>query len=351
MKVMVYRIGSLGDTIIALPAFNAIRRQFQRDEIVLLTSRHKDCRVHAQDVLDGSGLIDGVLVYDGSKKGLARPAEFFNLGRRIRAMGIQRLYYLPPRLRSHAQAVRDHWYFRGWCGIPEVIGTEGVTRPRLRDAAGRFLRLEPEAAYLTGHLTRCGVDTQEASRGLLERLVSRKEAGRVDMLFKQSAGRLYVAVGIGGKGTAQKWPVERYQALVKRLVAARPEAEPVCFGGAGDWREAERLIAAAGRGRNFCGIFGVREGIEALRRCALYVGNDTGTMHMAALAGIRCVVVSSARANPGVWEPLGAGHRVLRKTVPCEGCELRDCDVPGHPCMEDISVEEVLKAVTGELVP
>jgi ADP-heptose:LPS heptosyltransferase len=58
----------------------------------------------------------------------------------------------------------------------------------------------------------------------------------------------------------------------------------------------------------------------------LYLGNDTGTMHLAVAAGLRCVAVFSARDWPGKWDPYGSGHHVLRVDVSCAGCKLVTCD-------------------------
>jgi ADP-heptose:LPS heptosyltransferase len=86
-----------------------------------------------------------------------------------------------------------------------------------------------------------------------------------------------------------------------------------------------------------------------LERCALYVGNDTGTMHLAASVGTPCVAIFSARDNPGKWEPTGPGHIVLRHEVPCAGCMLETCVDNDLECLKAISVDEVLAAIGGRL--
>ena len=92
------------------------------------------------------------------------------------------------------------------------------------------------------------------------------------------------------------------------------------------------------------GALGIRQSLAALRRCRLYVGNDTGTMHLAVAAGTRCVAIFSARDRPGLWEPYGSGHRVLRRKIECEGCELMECTEKGNACTLAIGVDEVVSA-------
>ncbi len=94
------------------------------------------------------------------------------------------------------------------------------------------------------------------------------------------------------------------------------------------------------------GRLGVRAGIAAMEGCGFYLGNDTGTMHMAVSAGIPCVAIFSARDYPGLWYPYGHGHIVLRRTVHCEGCMLEVCHKNGKNCLMSISVDEVLEACT-----
>src|SRR5438093_55389 len=63
--VLVFRVGQLGDTLIALPAIEAIRRRHPDDRLVLLTDRHPSDRKHVSswEVLGPTGCFDSVLHY------------------------------------------------------------------------------------------------------------------------------------------------------------------------------------------------------------------------------------------------------------------------------------------------
>ncbi len=80
-----------------------------------------------------------------------------------------------------------------------------------------------------------------------------------------------------------------------------------------------------------------------MKHAALYLGNDTGTMHMAAAAGVRCVAVFAAIDFPGRWYPFGDENKIFRVAVECEGCHTPDC-FNKHQCLEMISVDEVFEA-------
>src|SRR5439155_161076 len=119
------------------------------------------------------------------------------------------------------------------------------------------------------------------------------------------------------------------------------------------------LLNHWGRRYNAAGALGIRSGLAAMKRCRLFVGNDTGTMHMAAAVGVRCVAIFSSRERPGLWYPHGSGHRVFRTTIECEGCGLVECLERGNECIKSITTDDVLNACreilagfqNGEIVP
>ncbi|GAB4369628.1 MAG: hypothetical protein Kow00128_16040 [Deltaproteobacteria bacterium] len=161
-------------------------------------------------------------------------------------------------------------------------------------------------------------------------------------------GSLWIAVGPGSKMPSKVWPIERYREVVGRLIHDY-DVLPVVFGASSDRGLAEGLVSEWGRGYVAAGTLGVREGIAAMKRCCLYLGNDTGTMHMAVAAGIRCIAVFSARDYPGHWFPYGEGHVVFRTNPSCEGCMLEECVEHKNACLTAIGVDEVYDAAAGIL--
>jgi len=118
---------------------------------------------------------------------------------------------------------------------------------------------------------------------------------------------------------------------------------PVVFGGSEDVGLGNRLLSAWGCGYNAAGKLSLRGSAAALKHCALLLTNDTGTMHLGAAVDVPCVAVFSSRAAPGIWEPLGGGHRVLRSDIECEGCGLVECVERKMECLQRITTEEVLE--------
>jgi ADP-heptose:LPS heptosyltransferase len=155
--------------------------------------------------------------------------------------------------------------------------------------------------------------------------------------------RVWIAVGPGSKMPAKRWPLSRFLQVIGNLILEF-DIWPVVFGGEEDRTIGEWLLERWGRGYNAAGALGIRPSLAGMKRCRFFVGNDTGTMHMAAAVGLRCVAIFSSREPPGLWYPQGDGHRVFRSTIDCEGCGLIECLELGNECLKRISVEQVLTA-------
>ena len=142
---------------------------------------------------------------------------------------------------------------------------------------------------------------------------------------------------------AKRWPLSRFLHVIGNLISEF-DVWPVVFGGHEDKVIGDWLLDRWGSGYNAAGNLGIRASFAAMKQCELFIGNDTGTMHMAAAVGLRCIAIFSSRERPGLWYPLGEGHRVFRSAIECEGCGLVECIELGNECLKRISVDEVLSA-------
>jgi predicted nucleotidyltransferase len=140
-----------------------------------------------------------------------------------------------------------------------------------------------------------------------------------------------------------RWPLENYAAVLKDLVK-RFDVWPVIFGGHEDQDRGEFLIGHVGRGLNAAGKLDPRATVAAMRQCVLFFGNDTGTMHLAASAGIPCIGIYSARQWRGLWEPYTPRKTILRSEIECEGCGLTECLERQNECLNRISADDVAAA-------
>ena len=120
-------------------------------------------------------------------------------------------------------------------------------------------------------------------------------------------------------------------------------AFPIVFGGPENRAIGERLVGKWRTGAVAAGELSVREAAAVLEKCRLYVGNDTGTMHLAGAVGVPCVAIFAAIDWIGRWKPLGDRNHLIRKSVDCEGCHQPVCPFD-NKCLELVTVDEVYRA-------
>jgi heptosyltransferase-2 len=90
-----------------------------------------------------------------------------------------------------------------------------------------------------------------------------------------------------------------------------------------------------------------------IRRCDLFVGNDSGPTHLAGVAGIPTLGVYSGIANPDQWGPLGPNAAALYLPMLCSPCYLSNPWACPYKvaCLHDIGVESVYEAAVRMLLP
>ncbi|MCX7856936.1 MAG: glycosyltransferase family 9 protein [Deltaproteobacteria bacterium] len=346
MKVLVFHTGSLGDTLIALPAFKSIREHFKGVHITLLSDNQGDSGlINPKEILKEGVFVDSFLRYNANQSGIQdKLRETFQLAVLLRKQRFDTLIYLIRTGRPYISVLRDLVFFR-IAGIKHFYGYRYASKlpsrkklrplPFIRHETDNLLfRLEAMGIKANGQMPKLHDWLSEEDFECVNKWVS---------TLPYDGGRPWLAIGPGSKMQGKVWPKERYFEVVKRLIYEF-DIWPVVFGGQEDRMLGEYLIRQLGRGYVAAGALKVRPGIVALSRCIYYLGNDTGTMHMAVVAGIPCVAVFSARDFPGLWYPYGEGHIVIRKVLPCEGCMLETCVKQKNKCLMDISSDEVYEA-------
>ena len=349
MKILIFHIGSLGDTLVSVPALHVIREYFPGVRLTLLSdSQIGKNYVGPQDILEGSGLVDDYLSYpvDKSRAGkFLRPLRMTRLLMALRARRFDALIYLIRTKGREPRVSRDIRFFR-LAGIKKFIGTEGFVKfPK--KISGRPLPAMPQVGdqYLT-RLAASGMEAPPPGKGSVDLNIGKSEEAAVNgwlARLSHDGGRQWVGFGPGSKMRVKIWPLERYEDIGYKLIS-RFNLWPVIFGGPEDQNAGDALVARWRRGYVVAGKLNVRQSIDALRSCVLFLGNDTGTMHMAACANARCVGIFTSRDYPGHWYPYGNGHIVLRTPIECEGCMLETCVEKKMKCIMSISVEQVYEA-------
>jgi ADP-heptose:LPS heptosyltransferase len=296
-NILIIKFGALGNVVLSLSAFAAIRRHHPEARISVLTT------APYADWLAGAPYFDAVLVDQ-------RPEWWdFRSVLRLRRMLVggefSRVYDLQTSGRS---SLYFRLFPRGarpeWSGI-----ARGCSHPD-RDPQRDFLH---DARRQQGQLRQAGISEIPVadlswSRGKIER-------------FGLPRNFFLLVPGSSPHRLVKRWPVAQYRALAVALAARG--ITPVVVGGAAE-RELAADIAPA---IDLTGRTGFGELAELARSARFAVGNDTGPMHLIATAGCRSVVLFSADSDPALCAPVGPSVTVFRRDR-----------------LGDLSVEEVLSA-------
>jgi ADP-heptose:LPS heptosyltransferase len=324
-NLVIFRIGSIGDTVVAVPCFHAIARAYPQHRRILLTNAVDSVRASSvESVLQGTGLIHDALYFPPGRGKLGYTVA---LSRQLRQLDAEALVYLSPRT-TGLQVYRDLLFFRA-AGIRNIIGapiTPGARECHIDPLSGE---LEHEAERLARNLSpKIAVDLREPSWDLCLSLAECATA--TERMTRLLGWRPIVAVAPGARIPAKDWGEDRWDALLG-LLQTRIPAMSLVFVGAPDERPlAERLGRRwTGVKLNLCGELTPRESAAVLQKCNLLLCHDSGPMHLAASQGTRCLALFGNFNRPRQWFPYGTHHVVIYEA---EG-------------VRNISVERVADAV------
>src|SRR5215469_9584392 len=135
-------------------------------------------------------------------------------------------------------------------------------------------------------------------------------------------GAPIVAIGPAANWRGKEWRAERFAALAQRLTATDgllPGARVAVLAAAHERRQAEPLLAAIPLHRqiDLVGTIDLLTAVAVLRRCALFIGNDTGLMHIAAASGIPTLGLFGPSPSDQ-YAPWGQRTALVRSTDPPE---------------------------------
>ncbi|MBA2486247.1 MAG: putative lipopolysaccharide heptosyltransferase III [Nitrospira sp.] len=149
----------------------------------------------------------------------------------------------------------------------------------------------------------------------------------------------------GARYSLKVWPHERFVELADRLVDRF--SCHILLGGDQREREIAEQIARNTRcaPKVVAGKFSLLQFASLMKRCALFVGNDGGAMHIAAAMGTPAVALFGP-TYPQRWGPRGGPAQVIYKGLDCRACYHPTCLRGDDSCMQQITVDEVFTAVS-----
>ena len=320
-SIVLVRLRSLGDSVLATPAFAILRRAVPHARI------HVAMDEQFADLLAGQPDIDSVLPLAGGS-GIKAKA---GLVRRIRA--------LRPRLCVDMHGGSTAAWLTAFSGAAWRVGFAHFRHswaynekvPRAQEVLGRapsakVHTAEHHAATMI-HLGAAGAEIPAA------RLARRPAPSRAP----------YFALHAGAAYATKRWAVDHFRTIATEI-ARSCDLRPVFVAGPG-----EEWLAPQLPGFELCKDLTFPALARLLAGARLFVGNDSGPAHLAAAFGVPCVVVFGS-SDSAVWHPWRTPHRVVETQWDCKPCPGDRCYAFETPrCI--LSVEPgVVSSAAAELV-
>ena len=356
-RILAVKLADLGDLLAVTPALQAIRAAHPSAQIDLLVPPA------SAELLGDAPFIDRIITFD--------KFAFDSLRSVLNPLSVARSFLFLLKLRRtryDAVAIFHHFTMR-WGAVKFAmlaLATGAKIRAGLDNGRGLFLSRRVadtgfgamhEIDYWLQVASLLGADPYGGWRPKLPvSQADREEAGTLLASLGGNNGPL-VAVhpGAGAYSRARIWPVEGFGEVARNLIRAY-NARIVIVGGPDEVDSAAKLESLIGEGvvLNLAGRTGIHETAAVLERCDLFVGNDSGPMHIAAAMGVPVVAIFGP-SNSQAWGPYtppleNSKHRIVSRDLPCMPCfyrhhslGLREGCGP-RPCLTGLSASAVLTA-------
>lgn len=332
-RILISRTDRIGDVLLSTPVIKALRDKFPQAYISMMVSPI------ARDIVDDNPYLDEVIIYDkdGKHKSWLRTLKFSS---RLKKKKFDLAVILHPTNRVHLLVFL--------AGIPVRLGYNrkfGFLNNR-RVLHAKQEGLKHEAEYNLDLLKGLGIT---ASCGDLFMPLKAESELYVDEIFRKegiSKNDKILAINPGASCPSKLWPVERF-AQVAEKISALYGFKILILSGPKEMSLANKITLHHGiKGKvvNLAGKTSLSQTASIIKRCVLFISNDSGPVHIASALGTPVISIFG-RNQPGLsvrrWGPLGKCDKYLHKDLGCIRCLAHNCKKE-FACLKAISVEDVV---------
>jgi heptosyltransferase II len=336
MRIMIRATNWVGDAIMALPALWAVRRKFVDAQIAIVA------RPYVADIYRDQGVCDELIPYDPKAQHRGwRGRETLAAELRAKKFDLALLF----------QNAFDAAWLAWRAGVPERIGYA-------RDGRGILLTKSiatPKPGQIPAHekfyylelLRRAGFIEERSDDARITLRVSDPARQRGAVILAEAGARPNahrIAVGAGASyGSAKCWPPERFAKTLNTFLLDSG-TDVILFGTAAEAAVSDAIARDLMRPPiNLTGKTAIADLPGLLSQCHVFLGNDSGAMHVAAAVGLPVVAVFGP-TDPYGTAPVTPRATIVQQKPYCSPCFLRRCPTD-HRCMRAVSPEMVESAL------
>ncbi len=331
-RILIVRTDRIGDVLLSTPVIKALRDNYPDAYIAMMVSPY------AKDIVEGNPNLDEVIIYDKDSKHRTWGMSI-KFALNLKKNKFDLAIVLHPTNRAHLITFLT--------GIRRRIGYGRKLGFLLTDRIKHIKQLgeKHELEYSLDLLRYLGIEPKEKSLFMPIRPESEKWIAE---LFSQEGIKTtdkLLAIHPGASCPSKIWPSERFAQVADRL-AQKYGFKVFLIAGPKDIRLAQNVLKNMRHPLiNLAGKISVSQLASVLKRCQLFISNDSGPVHIASGVGIPVISIfgrNQKGLSPKRWGPLGKRDKVLHKEVGCSECLAHNC-IKDFACLKAISVDDVLE--------
>jgi heptosyltransferase I len=325
-RILIVRLSAIGDVVHGLPVLHALRDALPRAFLAWVVEGR------AAELLRSHRALDELIVVP--RRWLKSPGEVVRLRRRLRALRFDLTIDLQGLSKSAIAARLS--------GARRRIGFDGRDGREL----SRWLndeRVLPERTHVIERnlelLAPLGIVNPQVRFDLEDTPSAALAAGKI--LAAQHLDDRFAVINPGAGWPSKLWPAQRYAAVARYLGQTRALRSLVVWAGPQEFAWAEEIVAGSAGFAALAPATSLSELAAISRRAAVFIGSDTGPLHLAAAVGTPCVGLFGpmpAERNG----PYGPQHVAIQK-MRLSGTS-RQRRAAGPESMEAITIEHVAAA-------
>jgi lipopolysaccharide heptosyltransferase II len=337
-RILIVRTDRIGDVLLSTPVIKALRGTYPNAYIAMMVSPY------AKDIIDGNPYLDEVIIYDkdGKHKSWGRSLKF---SLRLKKRRFDLALVLHPTNRVHLVSC--------FAGIPRRVGYDRKLGFLLTDKIEhtKHLGQKHELEYNLDLLRHLGIEPKDKT---LYIPIKKESEEWTDELFREEAiakSDKLLAIHPAASCPSKVWPAERFSKVADRL-AERYGFKVLIIAGPKDIVSSKVVLENMRHSAVYLGgRTSVSQLASILKRCRLFISNDSGPVHIASAVGTPVISIfgrNQKGLSPKRWGPVGDKDKVLHKEVGCIECLAHNC-VKSFACLKAIEVEDVVNAADAVL--
>ncbi len=341
-KILIIRLSAIGDVVDVLPALRCLRSKFPESRVSWLVEDR------ASEVLTGHPDIDEVIVFPRKKwrreilkvnRALSTLSDVFSFYRKLHGEGYDLVLDFQGNLKSGIMDLitgteNRIGFGKGFCKEFNYLFTRYKAYPqnkrehRIDKNLSLLKQLDIETTFQIPELP-----TSMSDQEYISKFIENNNKRSVPLIIINPCTSEY--------GSYKRWSTLNYARLAD-MILEKYDVKMIFTWGPNELEIVNEIVAHMKQKALVSCKTTMKQLIELIRRADLYIGGDTGPLHIASTLCIPIVAIFGPK-DPILYGPYNENAAIISKELPCSPCRDRTCSDP--ECLTTILPEEVFQAV------